>query len=156
MRKIIPVILLITFIFIGIYYVFDKQIQFITFPENNNLENMSFEELKKRTITWNYDDILRNEDDYRGKIIEFDGTVKNEINSYLDRHSAWVKYSCKPHPDIYDCKYFLLNYQGGRILTDDRIIVIGIIESVDNQSLTFGDSTVAPTIKGIKVVCTSC
>ena len=121
-----------------------------------NYDNLSEEELQSMTVSWEFDDILRNPEKYENKIISFSGNVSASYESSYGGYQIQVEEHCKPWPDSYDCDFFIVSYVGERALEGDEVRVYGIVDDVRDLKMVLGGSEPTPIIEGIRVICTDC
>jgi hypothetical protein len=133
--------------------------------ENNNtssnnysiLSKLTVEELQDKVISWEYDDILRNDKNFVGEIIHFSGTVTQSFeSSKINEYDLMVKYSCKPWPATLDCNFFYVDYSGTRLLKDDQVDVYGVFTNLEELDMVMGGKELTPRIHAIKLTCTNC
>jgi len=104
----------------------------------------------------NYNWTVLTDDNQIGTIYEFSGTVKNYVESLGEsRHNIWVEHSCKPYPNIYDCNYISMTYEGpNRFVKGDQISGIGIVKDIKQHAVS-GFLTInnelAPEVEGYVV-----
>ncbi|MCH8085410.1 MAG: hypothetical protein IIC15_03145, partial [Thaumarchaeota archaeon] len=85
--------------------------------EKIDVVQLSVKELKDQAISWNYEDILRDEDYYIGKIIYVTGSIRNIEEN--DDYEGWVLLSVYTAKTVYgnwldDLMY--IRYDGSRLL----------------------------------------
>ena len=126
-------------------------------------ENMSFESLEKISQDWTFKDILRNIDNYKGKIIFVEGTVTNvqrDVNSLNLCTYGTTSYS------VFSCEEFMFVRVNGidTWLEDDKLS--GFVEvrkltergtvSVLTGGEWVGSGDYVPSSKEIKLTCSNC
>ena len=118
--------------------------------EEQKLRNLSIQELSELSVSWNYDDILRNPEKYEEKIIHLNGkifvvTPKGGDNYVL---TTWVN----------GADTIFIEYTGSRVLSGDTISVYGEFEKIVNveSMLIEGFVNPYPYVKAIRLTCTSC
>jgi len=143
-------IVIIVFVLVLLYFVsvyFDGAI-----TTQKELQNLSEEELKTLSVDWNYKDLLRNIDDYDGKIIYVEGWVGNSQPEY-DSITLCITEFC-------DDQMFVLTEQN--YLKDDRVsgyLKVFGLEVAEDKTNPFGGiikGTAKPSTGAIKLTCTNC
>lgn len=124
--------------------------------EKEELRSLSQEELQDQAISWNYNDIIRNFEYYEDEIIYFKGPIITVDQVSGDRYALQVQVGCKPWPASYDCDDMLVDYDGKRLLEDDRVEVWGKVERLTKLTYVMGNSATVPVITGLKVNCLNC
>ena len=121
-------------------------------------ENMSFESLEKISQDWTFKDILRNIDNYEGKIIYIDGEVAKTLKS-MDMMTLCVKdntFLCDEH--------MFVNVNGKTTwLEDDKLNGFVMVESLRERGKVspttgeiIGTENYIPEVKEIKLTCSNC
>ena len=128
-------------------------------PEIVKLENMSFESLEKISQDWTYKDILRNIDNYKGKIIFVEGKVTG-----VQRDIGMLNLCVKPLK--YSCNDFMFVEVNGidTWLEDDKLSGYAEVQrlgEVFHKNIFTGGEQVGsgeyvPHIKEIKLTCSNC
>lgn len=127
--------------------------------EQREFSNLSEEDLQSMAIDWDFEDILRNIENYENKIIHFSGKIitTDDIRDFENRYALQVQIRCKPWPDNLDCENFIVDYTGNRLLPDDEVEVWGQVKGItEMKMLVFGNVKLTPVVTGLKVKCTSC
>ncbi|MEK0366483.1 MAG: hypothetical protein QQN45_00950, partial [Nitrosopumilus sp.] len=98
--------------------------------EKIDVVQLSVKELKDQAISWNYEDILRDEDYYIGKIIYVTGSIRN-IEENDDE--GWVLLSVYTAKTVYgnwldDLMYIW--YDGSSLLYEDTIETYIVVDGV--------------------------
>ena len=119
--------------------------------EEQELRNMSIEELHESSVSWYYDDLLRNPEKYKGKIIEFDGEIFR-VDSLGKDHYAFIVWEGGGLDQL------VVDWKGGRLLDGDKIRGFGVFEEVIDMGSMLVDNyyNPKPYVKGIQLTCTSC
>ena len=116
----------------------ERMIPTSTFTVDNELIRektymmMNEQELEEVAIPWEYRDMLRNPENYRGEIISINGPVYFVSNSVVNPTSPL--YGGNPNSQLlafevscpnYDCRYIGVEHQGEKILEGDRVQIYG-------------------------------
>jgi len=104
-------------------------------------------------LDWEYDDLMRNLDKYRGKIIAFAGTVQEVKNVSGDNYEMRISLE-HPNAGIFD--YLIVKYSGDRLLMGDKVVVAGRVESIKDSTVGFGMPLSMPVVDAIRLKCVSC
>jgi|APSaa5957512535_1039671.scaffolds.fasta_scaffold08262_7 hypothetical protein len=115
----------------------------------------SVQDLKAQSVSWDYKDILRNEDKYLGKIIYLTGSIDSISKNEDDGN--WVELFVQTNPDGYfypDAEYFYVWYDGSRLLNDDTIEAYVEIDSI--HEAYYVDWQYYPVVISKHLTCTSC
>jgi len=130
-----------------------------TSDEKTDSSQLTVEELKKQAISWNYKDILRNEEHYKGKIIFVTGEIFTIGKS--EKQEGWVLLSVYTNYHegygmwFEDLMYIW--YDGSRLLTDDIIEAYVLISGVhETETLLKGSYLYYPIGTARHVTCTNC
>jgi len=126
--------------------------------EEIDTSQLTVQELKKQAVSWDYKDILRNEEYYKGKIIYLEAKISTVIEDdtygdlvLLDVYTSAGTYGLWVSDEMY------IWYDGSRLLYEDMIeayIVVDGIHSV--ESMYAGSYIYYPIGTAIHVTCTSC
>jgi hypothetical protein len=151
--KKIGIIVILVIVMIYLLAVFDgySKTQGI---ERTELENMSFQALDKISEDWTYKNLMRNIDDYEGKIIFVQGRVST---SQPDIKSITL---CVNSTSVF-CDDSIFIYTPQNYLVDDRIEgyveVLGFAQTQSKEFLgvEMGQETL-PSTDAIKIKCTNC
>jgi len=147
--------------FIGaLQYLVNEGIIIIPSEQDKKIDTsqLTVQELKEQAVSWNYKDILRNEEYYKGKIIFLTGSVLGIEKS--DKHEGWVILSVYTAKTVYgnwldDLMYIW--YDGDRLLYEDIIEVYLHVDEVLERESMLGSSYIYYPIGTAKhVTCTSC
>jgi len=116
--------------------------------ELNELRNMPIEELHDMVVSWQYDDLLRNPEKYKGKIIDFNGKIFM-VDSVGKDHYRFV---------VWGTDQLIVDWKGGRLLPGDEIRGTGVFEGVIDVGSMLADDyyNPKPLVKGIHLTCTNC
>ena len=119
--------------------------------EYSELKNMSIEELQELSVSWYYDDLLRNPEKYKGKIIEFDGKIFR-VDSLGKDHYALIVWVGD------DLDQLVVEWKGGRLLDGDKIRGYGVFEKVVDLGSMLADNyyNPKPWVEGIQITCIRC
>jgi len=126
--------------------------------EKIDVSQPTVEELKEQAISWNYKDILRNEDYYVGKIIYVTGSIRGIEEN--DDYEGWVLLSVYTAKTVYgnwldDLMYIW--YDGNRLLYEDTIEAYVTVDGVWEAESMLGASYIYyPLGTARHVTCTNC
>ena len=126
--------------------------------EKIDVFQLSVKELKDQAISWNYEDILRDEDYYIGKIIYVTGSIRNIEKN--DDYEGWVLLSVYTAKTVYgnwldDLMY--IRYDGSRLLYEDTIEAYIVVDGAWKVESMLGASYIYYPIGTAKhVICTNC
>ncbi len=132
------------FLIIGIDFFPDQD-------EYSKLRNMSVEELHELSVSWYYDDLLRNPEKYKGKIIEFDGEIFR-VESLGKDHDALIVWEGGGLDQL------VVEWKGGRLLDGDEISGYGVFEGVVDMGSMLVENyyNPKPYVEGIQLTCYNC
>ena len=135
----------------------------VTIPKVKSFSQMNDSELEKISIDWNYRDVLRNVDDYSGKIIFVSGKVTNiqrDVGSINLCTSGYTSYS------IFTCDEFMfVNVNGVTTwLEDDQLsgfVEVKRLSETGHQNMFtdgewIGSGEYVPKVNEIKLTCSNC
>jgi hypothetical protein len=128
----------------------------------DNMNSKPIVETNPTTVDWEYEDILRNENYYIGKIIHLTGEI-SIIEKYSGDDSSyehWVLFTVDTGESSYDDGYFgnsfYVWYDGSRLLMGDIIEVDLIIDDIVEEEFIKGYPRYVPIGTAKQITCTSC
>jgi hypothetical protein len=113
-------------------------------------------ELKQITIDWDYNDILRNTVEYRGKIIHVEGPIDRTERIADDKFRFLVLSNPHKFPTPGKHNYVMIDHVGQGFVNGDVIELWGTVDRVDKLDTLFGAEQLMPVIKSIKINCIQC
>jgi len=125
--------------------------------EKTDVLQLSVKELKDQAVSWDYEDILRDEDYYIGKIIYVTGSIRN-IEENDDE--GWVLLSVYTAKTVYgnwldDLMYIW--YDGSSLLYEDTIETYIVVDGVWRVESMLGSSYIYYPIGTARhLTCTNC
>ncbi|NWJ84429.1 hypothetical protein HX854_06870 [Marine Group I thaumarchaeote] len=126
--------------------------------EKTDVFQLSVKELKDQAVSWDYKDILRDEDYYIGKIIYVTGSIRNIEEN--DDYEGWVLLSVYTAKTVYgnwldDLMYIW--YDGSRLLYEDTIEAYIVVDGVWRVESMLGASYIYYPIGTARhLTCTNC
>ena len=130
--------------------------------ETIDTSQLTVSELKQQSVDWNYDDILRNEEYYLGKIIHLTGEI-SAIEKYSGEDSEyehWLLLSVDTGDSSFGDGYFgdsiYVWYDGSRLLMGDTVEVYLIVDDVVEKEFLKGYPSYYPLGTARYVTCTNC
>ena len=125
--------------------------------EKQKLLSSTNEELQSMSVEWDYPKLLRNTDNYEGKIIHFSGKV---ASSQPDMEIIGIEVSCSMVLQIQDCDIIFVE-TADRFLVNDIVDGYGIVKGLRELQVIrpLGGGVVTepvPNIEAIRVTCSSC
>jgi len=116
--------------------------------KSSQYSSLSDAELNALAVNWEYDDMLRNIENYKGKVVRFQGNVLTVEHAGGDRYGLSVSTGGDT---------IIVDYTGKRILSGDRVIVYGEVTHVAELKSLLADMKFPyPFVKAIRVNCLSC
>ncbi len=112
---------------------------------------MSVEEIKRNTLTISYDELMRNNELYTGKIVYYRGRVLQVSEVYVNGDEYILRVATK-HDRYLDSYYddvIWVNYRGHRLLEDDIIIVWGRVEGRKTYESVMGGYITIPEVTAL-------
>ncbi len=110
----------------------------------------TFGELRSKAVPLSYDDLFRNNEQHRGKIVTFSGEVV-QIND-----SGNNKYLLRVNVTRISGSYWTddvrVDYTGPRILENDIVEFVGPVEGLWKYTAVFGNERTIPHIRAIQLV----
>ena len=128
--------------------------------EKINFSQLTVQELKEQAVSWNYKDILRNEEDYKGKIIFVTGSISKIEKS--DANEGWVLLSvyttkANEYSSFWIDDLMYIWYDGNRLLYEDIIeVYLHLDEVLERESMFDGSPIYYPIGTAKHVTCTNC
>ena len=107
-----------------------------TTPVMNTKPAMSTDEIKSSAITPPYDELIRNEKDYVGKIVHYDG----QVSSVQDVHGDVYRLAILIDESYFDRIH--ANYEGERLLDRDIVEFWGVYTGIHQYQSLAGQQTV--------------
>ena len=126
--------------------------------EKTDVFQLSVKELKEQAVSWDYKDILRDEDYYIGKIIYVTGSIRNIEEN--DDSEGWVLLSVYTAKTVYgnwldDLMH--IRYDGSRLLYEDTIEAYIVVDGVWRVESMLGSSYIYYPIGTARhLTCTNC
>jgi len=126
--------------------------------EKIDVSQLTVQELKEQSVSWNYKDILRNEEYYKGKIIYVTGSILGIEEK--DDYEGWVLLSVYTAKTVYgnwldDLMY--IRYDGDRLLYEDTIEAYIVVDGVWREESMLGVSYIYYPIGTARhLTCTNC
>ena len=126
--------------------------------EKIDVSQLTVQELKEQSVSWNYKDILRDEEYYKGKIIYVTGSIRNIEEN--DDYEGWVLLSVYTAKTVYgnwldDLMYIW--YDGSRLLYEDTIEAYIVVDGVWKVESMLGASYIYYPIGTARhLTCTNC
>ena len=120
----------------------------------SELRNMSIEELHESSVSWYYDDLLRNPEKYKGKIIEFDGEIFM-VDSIGKDHYAFYVWTGTGE---YGLDQLVVTWKGNMLLDGDEISGYAtFVDVVDVGSMLVENYyNPKPHVDAIQLTCYNC
>lgn len=120
-------------------------------PKEPSLYELSEEELKQLVVDWEYDDILRNFEKYKGKVIRFDGKIFR-VETIGKDHYALTVWESR------DSDVIVVDFRGSRLLSGDEIIVYGTVDKIiEVGSMLASDwKNPYPVVTAVRYSCLNC
>jgi len=126
--------------------------------EKIDVSQLTVQELKEQSVSWNYEDILKNEEYYKGKIIYVTGSIRDIEEN--DDYEGWVLLSVYTAKTVYgnwldDLMY--IRYDGSRLLYEDTIEAYIVVDGVWRVESMLGVSYIYYPIGTARhLTCTNC
>jgi len=125
---------------------------------DTDTSQLTLDELKRQAVDWNYDDILRNEEYYKGKIINVEAKISTILED--EEYGDWVLLDVYTADGEYiewiDDKMYIW-YDGNRLLRGDMIQVYMVIDGLHSvESMLQGSYIYYPIGTARHVTCTNC
>ncbi len=111
---------------------------------------MSLAEIKSNVITVSYDDLMRSNENYVGKIIYYRGKIIQVREDYNDEYTLRVATKESEYVGYSD-NIIWVNYKGKRLLEDDIIDVWGKVKGLKSYTGLLGDQVTIPEIDSLNV-----
>jgi len=115
------------------------------FEEEIKTTNMSVEEIKNRAVNVSYDDLMRYNEEYVGKIVYFRGGVVQVIEVHGNEYDLRVATSGSYYVSYYE-DIIWVNYEGSRILEDDIVDVWGYVKGLKAYTTVLGAKVTIPEL----------
>jgi len=106
---------------------------------------MSIPEIKAASINISYDELMRNNSNYVGKIVYFRGQIVQVIEGGSDFYSFRVSTKNQGYGMYYDNEIYL-NYKGSRLLEKDIIDIWGYVKGLMTYTTVLGAQVTLPEL----------
>ena len=106
---------------------------------------MSIEEIKKAASPVLYDDLMRHNENYIGKIVYYRGEVRQVSHNYGNKY--FLRVATK---DSFD-NVIWVNYEGERLLEDDIIDVWAKVKGLKTYEAILGNKITIPELDSLHV-----
>ena len=122
--------------------------------EQQELRNLSIGELKELSVSWYYDDLLRNPEKYKGEIIFFEGKIYR-VDSLGKDHYAFIVWT---DTGEYGLDQLIVEWEGSRLLDGDEISGYGVFDKVIDLGSMLVENyyNPKPLVKAIQLTCYNC
>jgi len=122
--------------------------------EQQELRNLSIEELKELSVSWYYDDLLRNPEKYKGEIIFFEGKIYR-VDSLGKDHYAFIVWT---DTGEYGLDQLVVEWKGSRLLDGDEISGYAVFGEVIDMGSMLVDNyyNPKPYVEAIQLTCYNC
>jgi hypothetical protein len=110
----------------------------------------TFNELKSQALTLSYDDLFRNNEQHKGKVVTFFGQVVQTNNVGKDKYLLRVNVS--PELRGFWKDDVRVDYSGPRILEDDIVEFVGSVEGLWTYTAVLGNERTIPHIRAIQLL----
>jgi len=119
--------------------------------EEQELRNMSIEELRESSVAWYYDDLLRNPESYEGEIIFFQGEIFR-VDLLDNGNYAFIVWNEGKLDQL------VVEWKGGRLLSGDKIRGYAVFEGVVDMGSMIAENyyNPKPWVEGIQLTCYNC
>ena len=120
----------------------------------SQFRNMSIEELHESSVSWYYDDLLRNPEKYKGEIIEFDGEIFMVDSIGKDHYGFYVWAGTGE----YGLDQLVVTWKGNMLLDGDEISGYGVYRGVVDVGSMLVENyyNPKPHIEAIQLTCYNC
>jgi len=122
--------------------------------EEQELRNMSIDELEELSVSWYYDDLLRNPEKYKGEIIFFRGEIFMVDSIGKDHYGFYVWTGTGE----YGLDQLVVEWKGSRLLDGDEISGYAtFVDVVDVGSMLVENYyNPKPHVEAIQLTCYNC
>ena len=129
----------------------EQELRNIAIEEEQELRNLSIGELKELSVSWYYDDLLRNPEKYKGEIIFFQGEIFR-VDSLGKDHYAFIVRTGD------ELDQLIVEWEGSRLLDGDEISGYGVFDKVIDMGSMLVDNyyNPKPLVKAIQLTCYNC
>jgi len=123
--------------------------------EEIDTSQLTIQELKEQSVTWDYKDILRNEEHYKGKIIYLAGSIDTVIER--EDYGDWVLLEVQTEEYGAWDTIFYVWHDGSRVLRNDTIGAYVVVDGIEKrETLMAGSYILNPIGTSMYLTCTSC
>lgn len=137
-------------IFIILIFLLSFSLGCIEYREEEYTEkSMSVEEIKTNALHVSYNELMRHNENYIGKIVHFRGKVVQVLEKYQDNYILRVATKLERYG--YYGNVIWVNYQGERLLEDDIIDIYGKVKGLRTYLTVLGSEVTIPEITALYV-----
>ena len=126
----------------------------MTQEEEQELRNMSIEELHESSVTRYYDDLLRNPEKYKGEIIFFEGEIFRVDSIGKDHYGFYVWTGTGE----YGLDQLVVTWKGNMLLDGDEISGYGVFRGVVDVGSMLVENyyNPKPHVEAMQLTCYNC
>ncbi len=145
-------------IFVAIFFILIVIVAVTNFEQDkeeqelrSQLRNMSIEELHESSVSWYYDDLLRNPENYEGEIIFFQGEIFR-VDLLDNGDYAFILWTGDGLDQL------IVIWKGGRYLDGDEIRGYGVFGGVVDMGSMLVENyyNPKPLVEAIQLTCYNC
>ncbi|VVB85121.1 zinc-ribbon domain protein [uncultured archaeon] len=111
---------------------------------------ISIEETKSKALNISYDDLMRNNENYIGKIVYYRGRIL-QVNEISNGKYALRVATKKESYGGYLEEVIWVNYKGSRLLENDLIDIWGEVKGLKSYTAVLGNGITIPEIESLHV-----
>lgn len=109
---------------------------------SNNAPQLTPSQIKSSAMDVTYDDLMRHNESYVGKIIHFDAQLTQVQNTYGNNYDIIGMYGT----EFSISQFIWLNYSGERFLQNDHVEVWGTVKGLKNYETVLHSTNTVPEI----------
>jgi len=120
----------------------------INYNSQSITPTMSIEEIKSTALTISYDNLMRNNENYIGKIVYFRGKIDQVSEVYSNKYILRIATKESEYFD-YSGDSIWVNYEGKRLLEEDIVDIWGSVKGLKTYTAILGNGVTVPDVDSL-------
>lgn len=123
----------------------------ISSEQNFTLPKPSLQDVKNNSLSVSYDDLMRYNEQYKGKIVHYTGQVRQVTEDKNGDYLLRIATKKSSWGDSYYDNVILVGYKGDRLLEDDLVEVYGNSIGLITYEAVMGNSITIPAVSSLYI-----
>lgn len=116
------------------------------------IQSKSIEEIKKDAITIPYKDLMRESENYIGKIVYYRGQIKQVQETSGNKYIFRIATKKSDYGDDYNDDVIWVEYKGSRMLENDIVDIWGEVKGLQSYEAVLGNKITIPSISSLYLI----